>query len=98
MAGAVAGVPLGHLADRRGARGTVAAPAVATAAAVAVFLAVRGLPAFVLAAVLCTPAASADWARPGRRCRPPWSPSGSAPASARICSPPRTPDSPPPSP
>jgi MFS family permease len=51
-AGAVAGVPLGHLADRRGVRGTAVALAVATGAAVAVFLTVRGLPAFVLAAVL----------------------------------------------
>ncbi|GAA2389538.1 MFS transporter [Streptomyces glaucosporus] len=51
-AGAVAGVPLGHLADRRGPRGAAVALAVATAAAVAVFLAVEDLPSFTAAAVL----------------------------------------------
>ncbi|HEX5567997.1 MAG TPA: MFS transporter [Streptomyces sp.] len=50
--GAVVGVPLGHLADRRGARGTAAALAVATGLAIGLLLIVRGLPAFTAAAVL----------------------------------------------
>ncbi|MCP2312415.1 MFS transporter [Kitasatospora paracochleata] len=49
--GAFAGVPLGHLADRRGPRGTAAALAVATAVTVAAFLLVRSFPGFLLAAV-----------------------------------------------
>ncbi|WP_326819334.1 MFS transporter [Streptosporangium sp. NBC_01756] len=52
--GSVAGVPLGHLADRRGARGTAALLAVATGAAVGSFLSVRSFAAFVLAACLYT--------------------------------------------
>ncbi|MEV6526744.1 MFS transporter [Longispora sp. NPDC051575] len=48
--GAVAGVPLGHLADRRGPRGTAILLAVATAVAVSAFLVVRSFPLFVLAA------------------------------------------------
>ncbi|NEC19594.1 MFS transporter, partial [Streptomyces parvus] len=39
--GAVAGVPLGNLADRRGPRGTAVALALATAVCVAAFLTVR---------------------------------------------------------
>ncbi|WP_412540367.1 MFS transporter [Longispora sp. K20-0274] len=48
--GAVAGVPLGHLADRRGPRGTAVALAVATGVSVSAFLVVRSFPLFVLAA------------------------------------------------
>ncbi|MEU9147982.1 MFS transporter [Streptomyces sp. NPDC048349] len=50
--GSVAGVPLGNLADRRGARGTAVVLALATATAVASFLFVRSLPLFAVAAVL----------------------------------------------
>ncbi|MEV4752508.1 MFS transporter [Streptosporangium sp. NPDC049248] len=50
--GFVAGVPLGHLADRRGPRGTAVLLAVATAAAVGSFLFVRSFPLFVLVACL----------------------------------------------
>ncbi|MEV6979319.1 MFS transporter [Kitasatospora sp. NPDC093806] len=56
--GSLAGVPLGHLADRRGARGTAAALAFTTAAVVASFLAVRSFPLFVLAACLYATAQS----------------------------------------
>ncbi|NGN63295.1 MFS transporter [Streptomyces sp. A7024] len=52
--GAVAGVPLGHLADRRGARGTAVLLSIATAAAVASFLFARSWPAFLAAALLYT--------------------------------------------
>ncbi|MFE0693233.1 MFS transporter [Streptomyces sp. NPDC059171] len=48
--GAVAGVPLGNLADRRGPRGTAVALALATAVCVAAFLTVRSFLPFVLAA------------------------------------------------
>ncbi|MFD4015929.1 MFS transporter [Streptomyces sindenensis] len=48
--GAVAGVPLGALADRRGPRGTAVALALATAVCVAAFLGVRSFLPFVLAA------------------------------------------------
>ncbi|MER6828105.1 MFS transporter [Streptosporangium sp. NPDC000563] len=50
--GFVAGVPLGHLADRRGPRGTAVLLAVATAASVGSFLFVRSFPWFVLVACL----------------------------------------------
>ncbi|QNS04769.1 MFS transporter [Streptomyces xanthii] len=49
--GAVAGVPLGALADRRGPRGVSVGLALATAAAVLSFLVIRSYPAFLLAAV-----------------------------------------------
>ncbi|MGV9775784.1 MFS transporter [Streptosporangium sp. NPDC003464] len=52
--GFLAGVPLGHLADRRGARGTAALLAVATGTAVGSLLFVRSFPLFVLAACLYT--------------------------------------------
>ncbi|WP_419994946.1 MFS transporter [Streptomyces boninensis] len=52
--GALAGVPLGHLADRRGARGTAVLLSVATAAAVGAFLFARSWPAFLAAALLYT--------------------------------------------
>ncbi|WP_369247714.1 MFS transporter [Streptomyces sp. R41] len=48
--GSLVGVPLGRLADRRGPRGTAVLLALATAAAVASFLVVRGFVPFVLAA------------------------------------------------
>ncbi|MFF4350544.1 MFS transporter [Streptomyces sp. NPDC001530] len=48
--GSLVGVPLGGLADRRGPRGTAVLLALATAAAVASFLLVRGFVPFVLAA------------------------------------------------
>jgi MFS family permease len=48
--GSVVGVPLGKLADRRGPRGTAVLLALATGAAVASFLVVRGFVPFVLAA------------------------------------------------
>ncbi|MQY09421.1 MFS transporter [Actinomadura macrotermitis] len=50
--GAVAGIPLGHLADRRGSRGVSVLLALATAAAVGSFLVVRSFVPFVLAACL----------------------------------------------
>jgi MFS family permease len=50
--GAVAGVPLGHLADRRGPRGVAVLLALTTAAAVGSFLLVRSFLPFVLAAIL----------------------------------------------
>ncbi|MDX3113383.1 MFS transporter [Streptomyces scabiei] len=48
--GSLAGVPLGRLADRRGARGTAVLLALATALAVASFTLVRGFVPFVLVA------------------------------------------------
>ncbi|MFD7471439.1 MFS transporter [Streptomyces sp. NPDC059837] len=48
--GSLVGVPLGRLADRRGPRGTAVLLALATGAAVASFLIVRGFLPFVLAA------------------------------------------------
>ncbi|HCT76410.1 MAG TPA: MFS transporter [Micromonosporaceae bacterium] len=50
--GSVAGVGLGHLADRRGPKGVAILLAITTATAVGSFLFVRSFPAFVLAAVL----------------------------------------------
>ncbi|MEQ4723247.1 MFS transporter [Nonomuraea sp. B19D2] len=50
--GAVAGVPLGHLADRRGPRGVAVLLALTTATAVASFLLVRSFALFVLVACL----------------------------------------------
>ncbi|CCH29037.1 MFS transporter [Actinosynnema sp. NPDC047251] len=50
--GAVAGVPLGHLADRFGPRRLAVALAVVTASALASFLVVRSLPAFLAAAAV----------------------------------------------
>lgn len=47
--GAVLGVPLGHLADRRGPRGIAVLMSAATGAAVASFLFVRSYPAFLVA-------------------------------------------------
>lgn len=47
--GSVAGVPLGHLADRRGPRGTAVVLALTTAASVAGLLAARSFAAFLLA-------------------------------------------------
>ncbi|MGW4638483.1 MFS transporter [Sphaerisporangium sp. NPDC004334] len=51
-AGALAGAPLGHLADRRGPRGTAALLALATGTAVAAYLFVTSYAAFLLAACL----------------------------------------------
>ncbi|MFF5186589.1 MFS transporter [Streptomyces sp. NPDC000345] len=48
--GSLAGVPLGRLADRRGARGTAVLLALATGLAVAAFTVVRGFVPFVLVA------------------------------------------------
>ncbi|MFJ9951764.1 MFS transporter [Kitasatospora sp. NPDC091207] len=50
--GSLAGVPLGHLADRRGPRGTAVLLAVATGAVVASFLVVQSFAAFLVAASL----------------------------------------------
>ncbi|WP_113700223.1 MFS transporter [Nonomuraea lactucae] len=50
--GAVAGVPLGHLADRRGPRGVAVLLAISTAAAVASFTLIRSFALFVLVACL----------------------------------------------
>ncbi|MEV6401156.1 MFS transporter [Streptomyces sp. NPDC051907] len=49
--GSVAGVPLGHLADRRGPRSVAVLLALATSASVGSFLFVRSFTAFLLAAV-----------------------------------------------
>jgi MFS family permease len=51
-AGFLAGVPLGHLADRRGPRGVAIALALCTAAALVLFLFVRDFVPFVVAACL----------------------------------------------
>ncbi|MEU8618257.1 MFS transporter [Streptomyces sp. NPDC048623] len=56
--GSLAGVPLGHLADRRGPRGSAVLLAVATAVAVAAFLFIRSFVPFLLAAVLYATAQS----------------------------------------
>jgi MFS family permease len=53
-AGLLAGVPLGHVADRRGPRGTAVALAVATAAAVGSLLVARTFVAFLAAVLLYT--------------------------------------------
>ncbi|WP_188188898.1 MFS transporter [Nonomuraea sp. SYSU D8015] len=50
--GSVAGVPLGHLADRRGPRGVAVVLALLTAVAVASFMFVRSFAPFVLVACL----------------------------------------------
>ncbi|MFD7159189.1 MFS transporter [Kribbella sp. NPDC059898] len=52
LAGFLAGVPLGSLADRRGARGTAVLLALSTAAAVASFLVVRSFAGFLVAAIV----------------------------------------------
>jgi MFS family permease len=52
--GAVAGVPVGHLADRRGPRGIAMLMSVATGAAVGSFLFVRSYPAFLVAVCVYT--------------------------------------------
>ncbi|MFF0751221.1 MFS transporter [Streptomyces sp. NPDC004267] len=49
--GSLAGVPLGHLADRRGPRGSAVLLALTTSAAVASFLLIRSFVPFLLAAV-----------------------------------------------
>ncbi|MEU7026562.1 MFS transporter [Streptomyces sp. NPDC046275] len=56
--GSLAGAPLGHLADRRGARGSAVLLALATAAAVASFLLIHSFLPFVLAATLYATAQS----------------------------------------
>lgn len=56
--GSVVGVPLGRLADRRGARGTAVLLALATGLAVASFLVVRDFAPFVLAACVYASAQS----------------------------------------
>ncbi|WP_406862028.1 MFS transporter [Streptomyces sp. HUAS MG47] len=48
--GSLAGVPLGHLADRRGARGTAVVLALLTAGSVAAFLFIRSYGLFLVAA------------------------------------------------
>jgi MFS family permease len=50
--GAVVGVPLGHLADRRGPKGVAVLLAVSTALSAGLFLFVRSFPLFVLAVCL----------------------------------------------
>lgn len=52
--GFLAGIPLGHLADRRGPRGTAILLAVATAATISAFLVVRSFWPFLLAVCLYT--------------------------------------------
>jgi len=52
LVGFLAGVPLGNLADRRGARGTAVLLALTTATAVASFLLVRSFAGFLIAAVI----------------------------------------------
>lgn len=56
--GTVLGVPLGHLADRRGPRGVAVLLALATAAGVGSFLVVRSFPLFLLAVCLYASAQS----------------------------------------
>ncbi|MET9312212.1 MFS transporter [Kribbella sp. NPDC003505] len=52
LVGFLAGVPLGNLADRKGARGTAVLLALTTATAVASFLVVRSFAGFLIAAVI----------------------------------------------
>ncbi|WP_344022445.1 MFS transporter [Kribbella jejuensis] len=52
LLGFLAGVPLGNLADRKGARGTAVLLALSTATAVASFLVVRSFAGFLIAAIL----------------------------------------------
>ncbi|MGW6200099.1 MFS transporter [Kribbella sp. NPDC055110] len=52
LVGFLAGVPLGNLADRRGARGTAVLLALTTATAVASFLVVRSFAGFLIAAIV----------------------------------------------
>ncbi|MET9271732.1 MFS transporter [Kribbella sp. NPDC003557] len=52
LVGFLAGVPLGNLADRRGARGTAVLLALTTATAVASFLVVRSFAGFLIAAII----------------------------------------------
>jgi hypothetical protein len=52
LLGFVAGVPLGNLADRHGARGTAVLLALTTAASVASFLVVRSFAGFLIAAIV----------------------------------------------
>lgn len=52
LVGFLAGVPLGHLADRRGPRGTAILLALSTSAGVGLFLFVRSFSLFVVAAVI----------------------------------------------
>jgi MFS family permease len=52
--GTFAGVPLGHVADRRGPKGVAILLAVATAVAVSSFLVVRSFVPFLIAAILYT--------------------------------------------
>lgn len=52
LLGFLAGVPLGNLADRRGARGVGVVLALTTATAVGSFLVVRGFAAFLIAAIV----------------------------------------------
>jgi MFS family permease len=52
--GSFAGVPLGHLADRRGPKGVAILLAVATGVAVSSFLVVRSFVPFLIAAILYT--------------------------------------------
>nr|WP_307843037.1 MFS transporter [Streptomyces triculaminicus] len=56
--GSLAGVPLGHLADRRGPRGTAVLLALATAVAVASFLVIRSYAPFLIAVCLYATAQS----------------------------------------
>nr|WP_308013178.1 MFS transporter [Streptomyces griseocarneus] len=56
--GSLAGVPLGHLADRRGPRGTAVLLALATAVAVASFLVIRSFVPFLIAVCLYATAQS----------------------------------------
>lgn len=56
--GSLAGVPLGHLADRRGPRGTAVLLVLATAAVVASFLVVRSFASFLAAVCLYATAQS----------------------------------------
>lgn len=51
LVGFLTGVPLGNLADRKGARGVAVALAVTTAASVGSFLFVRSFPLFLVAAI-----------------------------------------------
>ncbi|MEU4605827.1 MFS transporter [Kribbella sp. NPDC023972] len=52
LIGFLAGVPLGNLADRKGARGIAILLALTTAASVAAFLVVRSFPLFLVAAIV----------------------------------------------
>lgn len=86
LMGFLTGVPLGHLADRRGPRGIAILLALSTSAAVCSFLFVRSFPLFLVAAVIY--AGSQTGLQPrGKLYSLDWSNQVSEPVSGPSCSP-----------